>query len=1024
MIKSAFFLIVWLLPFLSFTQNIGGVINRYTPVLSISGSNCLATITVGSVNGFAVNDKVLIIQMKGAVIDSSNTATFGTVTNLNGAGNYEFSRIASITGNTIQLTANLTNTYYIPGRVQLIKVPEYTDVTITSTLQALAWNGQSGGVLAFLASGTVTFNADINVTGKGFMGGYISNNPDGSCGANSTAYFYPLSQPGSSWSTGGAMKGEGISMLIDNHLAGKGKLANGGGGGNKHNCGGGGGGNFTAGGQGGEVLAGCALYGNMGIGGQDLLTYIQGNRVYLGGGGGCGDYNNSVGSDGAAGGGIVFLRAASIVGNGYSIIANGKDETIIGTGIADGVGGGGAGGTVFLDVASYTGNLSILANGGYGGDQDPYYGCVGTGGGGGTGGLITSQASVPGNVVVTTLPGREGRFLATNTSCSYSNYFSAPGQPNVNGIIYNLPFIESAGNGTFTFNLGNDTTVCAGDTIFLEAPAGASNLQWQDGSNGTQYMVTNSGDYWLQISQGVCSARDTVNVTFIQGPAIDLGNDTALCPGQTIVLNQNGSGTGYLWQDGSTTQTYTVSQAGLYILEASEGPCSRRDSIVIGEVADLTLGNDTTLCDGELLILKPDISGVSYLWQDGSTAATYTVLAGGLYHVTIATPGCSATDTIRVTYTTNPIISLGNDTLLCTNQTLLLNQNGVANSYLWQDGSTAQVYTVTQPGLYIVIARNGQCVVTDSIDVSSIEAAANLGNDTTLCEGENLLLVTPQLSNASYTWQDGSGGNTYTVTLPGVYWVRAISAGCQATDTLVVNYTPYPVIELGNDTILCSGQSVVLNQNGNASAYVWQDGTTAQVYVANQPGLYYVSAANLNCYSSDSIQVSFIAPMAYTLPTDTVVCEGSIVQLQATCTGCSYSWGNGAVSPYITVTTAGMYQVTITNGCETHSSEARVTYIKCACTVFVPNAFTPNNDGNNDKLAPLYNCDVVYHRFQIFNRWGEKMFETNNLNDGWDGTYKGTNAPAAVYVYVLTYTGKEEYQTNTYNLKGSLTLIR
>ncbi|MDB5283829.1 MAG: hypothetical protein JWO06_2904, partial [Bacteroidota bacterium] len=371
--------------------NIGGVINYYTPVSAITTSGCNTQIAVGSIANFNAGDKVLIIQMKGAVIDSSNSAAFGNVVNLNNAGNYEFSRVTSASGTTIVLNSALANSYWVGGRVQLVKVPEYTDANVASMLQAQPWNGTTGGVLVFFVTNNLAFNANIDVTGQGFIGGNISGNPDGSCGSGSPDFYYDLNQGGSYWNFGGAMKGEGISEIATNILAGKGKLANGGGGGNKHNHGGGGGANFTAGGIGGEALEGCPIDGNMGVGGLSLTNAIQGNHLFLGGGGGCGDYNNAVGSNGANGGGIVIIKAGSITGNAGSIIASGADETVVGCCIADGVGGGGGGGLIFLDVPVYNGVLFLTANGGHGGDQAPSYGCVGTGGGGGTGGILTTQ---------------------------------------------------------------------------------------------------------------------------------------------------------------------------------------------------------------------------------------------------------------------------------------------------------------------------------------------------------------------------------------------------------------------------------------------------------------------------------------------------------------------------------------------------------------------------------------------------------------------------------------------------------
>ncbi|HVX90757.1 MAG TPA: hypothetical protein VHC20_03965, partial [Candidatus Paceibacterota bacterium] len=141
--------------------NISGVINRYTPVVLID--KCNASVVVRNSFGFAAGDKVLIIQMKGASIDLTDHSGFGDITAYNNAGNYELATVDEVNGFTLVLHNKLAREYDVSGLVQVIRVPQYTNVTVTGTLTAKAWDGQTGGVLAFIASGTVTLNADIDV---------------------------------------------------------------------------------------------------------------------------------------------------------------------------------------------------------------------------------------------------------------------------------------------------------------------------------------------------------------------------------------------------------------------------------------------------------------------------------------------------------------------------------------------------------------------------------------------------------------------------------------------------------------------------------------------------------------------------------------------------------------------------------------------------------------------------------------------------------------------------------------------
>jgi len=200
--------------------NIGGVINDYTPVLGFDPCGNKLTVTDGS--KYNAGDTVLLIQMKGAVIDITNTANFGNITSYQNAGNYEFNYVKSRTGNIVELKNNLTRTYDIPtGVVQLIRIPYYTDAIVTSTLTCLPWDGSKGGVLAFNVQNNLDLQADIDVSGKGFRGSPVVIH-NSSC--HETQYFY------NSTSLNGGDKGEGIFILSSNNVRGRGNAANAGGG--------------------------------------------------------------------------------------------------------------------------------------------------------------------------------------------------------------------------------------------------------------------------------------------------------------------------------------------------------------------------------------------------------------------------------------------------------------------------------------------------------------------------------------------------------------------------------------------------------------------------------------------------------------------------------------------------------------------------------------------------------------------------------------------------------------------------
>ncbi|MEO5674326.1 MAG: hypothetical protein ABIQ74_06740, partial [Chitinophagales bacterium] len=260
---------------------ISGVINSYASVSAIAGTN----LTVSSTAGFVVGDKIMIIQMKGAGITTSNTVNYGDITNYNDCGNFEFAYISAIAGTTITLVSALTKTYTVPsGEVQIVTVPFYCDVDITDTLKAQTWDGITGGILIFESGGTVTMNADIYVSGSGFRGQVPCSNGLRVCGSTNY-YINPVN------CTSG-MKGEGIAEYVNApQSGGRAKLANGGGGSNRANSGGGGGGNYGAGGVGGFEDNFCGINTIQGLGGV-ALDYTLG-KIFMGGAGGNGQGNDN-----------------------------------------------------------------------------------------------------------------------------------------------------------------------------------------------------------------------------------------------------------------------------------------------------------------------------------------------------------------------------------------------------------------------------------------------------------------------------------------------------------------------------------------------------------------------------------------------------------------------------------------------------------------------------------------------------------------------------------------------------------
>ena len=511
--------------------SIGGVINIYTPVTAITP--CTNSVTVNSAAGFSVGDRVLIIQMKGATIDQTNTATYGNILSYGGAGTYEFGNIAAINGTTIQFVNKILYTYTPASVVQLVRVPQYTNAIISSTLTCQPWNGATGGILSFEVSGTLYLQANINVSNNGFAGGITGVN-NGNC--HSQDYNAPTA-------TGeGAYKGEGI-VVFNNVAGGRGKLADGGGAGDVQNAGGGGGGNFGVGGNGADGCVGCCgtNAGTGGIGGT-ALSYNP-NLLFIGAGGGGGQQNNSEGTSGGNGGGIIIINANSIVATaGDSIVSTGQQGGDLAAGNAsDGEGGGGSGGTVVINAQNISGAvIPVNVQGGKGGDN--YAGADGPGGGGAGGAVLINTVSLESSLAIDSAGGIAGYNYTTNSNQGDQNGTAG-------GLLTNLVLQQQTQPWHIidTPVIAYNAPACSGNNIQFSLHgtySGAAVYSWT-GPNGftsaatnpqvPNAAVSNSGTYAVFVTDSGCTSP-TVNLNVTVNPSYAYTSSLNLCTGTVIPL--------------------------------------------------------------------------------------------------------------------------------------------------------------------------------------------------------------------------------------------------------------------------------------------------------------------------------------------------------------------------------------------------------------------------------------------------------------------------------------------------------
>jgi gliding motility-associated-like protein len=423
-------------------------------------------------------------------------------------------------------------------------------------------------------------------------------------------------------------------------------------------------------------------------------------------------------------------------------------------------------------------------------------------------------------------------------------------------------------------------------------------------------------------------------------------------------------------------------------------------------------------CSGEFTLFALDSFRTdSIRWNFGDTSSAQNIShyyhtshlfsTTGKYSVSCIKYYKSEIDTYakEIEIITPPKINLGADTFLCGNETIRLNAYCKDCSYEWQDGSDSSIYIVDQPGIYWVKASIGGCYDIDSIRIVRFSSlSVSLGNDTVLCPGQTLLLA-PRAKGLSYVWQDSSTKVNFTVTTPGKYYVTISNKCGSFSDTISVGYYPSPHPHFGNDTIICGQPDFYLDASSENAAYQWQDESNAPRYHVTDSGVYSVTIITPCSSMEKSIHVH-TNNVLHQFSIDTTVCD-SITLGRIYNTGDAYAWQNGSRNAYFKADSSDTYFVTIAGYCGTVTDTFKVKVEQCECPVYVPNSFTPNADGLNESFKPS-TCAARKYNMRIFNRWGEELFESNDVNNGWDGRFEGRLVPEGAYIYEISGAGKSK----------------
>jgi len=450
---------------------------------------------------------------------------------------------------------------------------------------------------------------------------------------------------------------------------------------------------------------------------------------------------------------------------------------------------------------------------------------------------------------------------------------------------------------------GNDITVCAGTSVTLSG-SGASSYSWNNGiNNNAAFTATATTTYTVTGTDGNgCSNTDDVTVTVNALPAVNAGNDIAVCAGASVTLSGSGAAT-YTWNNGVTDGvSFSPAATATYTVTGTDGNgCSNTDmiTVTVNPLPNVSAsGGNTSICAGQSLTLSGS-GAVSYTWDNNVTDGVPFVPAGsGQYTVTgTDANGCSNTDGIQVTVLALPSISAGADFAICAGGQATLTASG-GNSYSWTNNVTNGVaFTPAATASYVVTGTGSNgCENTDTVTVT-VNALPNVsaGSDAAVCDGSTLTLNGS--GAVSYTWDNGvTDGVPFVPAGPGTYTVTGTDAnGCVNTDAMNVTINALPVVNAGMDQTTCNGASVILTATG-AQTYTWSNGATnGMAFIPTATATYTVTGTDGNgCSGTDDVTVTVYVPSISNSNGSFTVCKGDTITLVAPA-GTGYIWKRNGV---------------------------------------------------------------------------------------------------------------------------------
>ncbi len=548
------------------------------------------------------------------------------------------------------------------------------------------------------------------------------------------------------------------------------------------------------------------------------------------------------------------------------------------------------------------------------------------------------------------------------------NYIMNPGEANQKDTCFNIHISQNCCKSS----IENKNLLCSQTFDSIKASYTPINAQikWMHKnlniSSLPNILPLDTGSYKFIVSSVQFGCRDTNEVIIKKDTQkIYINKNITLCNKDTAQLNIFNVNN-CTWSPNAfitnindlSPKVFPPQKIVYYVKSMTLAGCIFNDSLTIDKGNfKLKINNDTSICFGDSILIKPLFFYKTYLWNTGDTSAFIVGKVNNTYSlITHDSMGCIDRDTMFLNAIVLPNLNLGNDTTVCANLLPILSANKGFQTYLWNNSDTTRTLQVKGKGSYSVKASIGKCLSMDSIEINAFSLPKLwIGNDTNICENTSINIGANQLFS-SYLWAHGEKIRIITIANRGIYILKVTdSNNCQIADTLFLSTTPNPRLQLSTDFFPCAKSFTIKSSVNTSVLYLWNNG---------------LQTPNLTIQNFNSIQ--------------------SVV-----------------------------YNLKVSNKCG--SDFDSLIFTPCLKPEFyIPNAFSPQDDAIND-VFKISGLNIKEIKMQIFNRWGEKIFEAIGQEPVWDGKYNNQPCMEGVYLFVLTIKGNNGI---TQFKNGTFTILR